>query len=817
MKPILDVIICTHNRMGLVLNAIGFLENQSLPSDKLRIVIVGNATPQDQLRALDDYRKQSSANIDLVLENKLGLSHARNAGMDAAVSDMFAFVDDDFEASPDWAKGIVSGLEDDRFDIIGGKVSLKFKDCEEPIWLSDYHRRLLGFNIRPKQDVIAEGKPHEVFGCNFAISRRVFDEIGGFSPDFGRIGISRGAGEESHFVKRALQEGFSIGYQPQADGFHLVTEDRLKLEYLRQCAEGAGSAYIQLQALDREFTQQDLQNEILRVNEFATLEQQMSGVDYKSYCDSYTRRFESISRATTVLRLIHAQENASPQRVSNTPTGVLDKAVEELQEAYSVRTRESIAGIFGALVRSGLPQKFIDSCPDALVTVIVTTHNNEAHIASCLKSILLQSHPRLDCIVIDAASTDATCDIIGAFAQCDQRVQLVRLVDNCGPGHARNIGISKAVGEFTCFLDGDDLMMQDSILLRLAAAHRYNFGSVAGSYCGFRTASDIDSSFEPATKSSDPKNKRILDFIAASGDSPCGTEQPLVRTSILRETGGFATNFQYNEDWDLWYRLLRNGYVFVACGYDALLYRQRASSLTKNSDLNNPMISLSLVKEAYEEVQPDFFVTNAPYRFHKPLHYYQSHLVMAQRVISSPAFAQAQTEDEIRQLLCLLPQDLFDLIIHQLNVVDILTFGAKRIVGETDPDLNKSRLFQQSVIDKANLIRRAYSGAVAQPKIRNLERILTKFSDPVIHPPSHDYLRDISSNNRLYGRILAADVALAEEKAKLDASSQTPPAQMTNAVHFVSTGTLIKELPRRALRIGKRVVKKTLRVLGFKR
>lgn len=97
------------------------------------------------------------------------------------------------------------------------------------------------------------------------------------------------------------------------------------------------------------------------------------------------------------------------------------------------------------------------------VTVIIPTFNSSATIERCLKSVLNQTYPCLDVIVVDDGSIDyglleAKIDLID-----DKRVKILRHKINRNGSAARNTGMLAATGEFISFLDSDDEWYPDHI------------------------------------------------------------------------------------------------------------------------------------------------------------------------------------------------------------------------------------------------------------------------------------------------------------------------------------------------------------------
>ncbi|MFG2678994.1 CDP-glycerol glycerophosphotransferase family protein [Streptomyces sp. NPDC048392] len=96
-------------------------------------------------------------------------------------------------------------------------------------------------------------------------------------------------------------------------------------------------------------------------------------------------------------------------------------------------------------------------------SVIVPAYQVQAYLHACLESVLAQSYPDLEVIVVDDCSPDACGAIADEFAALDPRVRVVRLPRNEGLGPARNAGMERAGGDYLVFLDGDDTLAPDAL------------------------------------------------------------------------------------------------------------------------------------------------------------------------------------------------------------------------------------------------------------------------------------------------------------------------------------------------------------------
>ncbi|GAA4398358.1 hypothetical protein GCM10023187_08930 [Nibrella viscosa] len=97
------------------------------------------------------------------------------------------------------------------------------------------------------------------------------------------------------------------------------------------------------------------------------------------------------------------------------------------------------------------------------VSVICTSYNHESYIAETLQSVVSQSYPNVELIVIDNGSTDRTPDRIRAFLKEHPDVEFIQNTENAGLCQAFNQGLKRAGGRYVIDLAGDDILLPDRI------------------------------------------------------------------------------------------------------------------------------------------------------------------------------------------------------------------------------------------------------------------------------------------------------------------------------------------------------------------
>ncbi len=99
-----------------------------------------------------------------------------------------------------------------------------------------------------------------------------------------------------------------------------------------------------------------------------------------------------------------------------------------------------------------------------LVTIVITSYNHEHFVRESISSVMNQSYPNMQIIVVDDASTDNTKKkIIQLLEENPNKFQIEVNKENSGSSFSRNVGLLQAKGKYVCFLDADDLYLPNKI------------------------------------------------------------------------------------------------------------------------------------------------------------------------------------------------------------------------------------------------------------------------------------------------------------------------------------------------------------------
>lgn len=211
---------------------------------------------------------------------------------------------------------------------------------------------------------------------------------------------------------------------------------------------------------------------------------------------------------------------------------------------------------------------------EPLVSVIVPGYNEAKVIDASVRSILTQPYRRIEVILVDDGSTDATAERMRLLAQGDERVQWTTQ-RNAGKGAALNTGFERSTGEIVMFVDADGVFTADTIPQALRAFTHERVSAV----CGDDRPVNLDTI-----------QTRFLAYISHVGTGLVRRALhvlgcvPVVsgnngafRRSAIVEVGGFRTD-TVGEDLELTWRLLRHGHRVVFAPR-AVVYAESPSTL----------------------------------------------------------------------------------------------------------------------------------------------------------------------------------------------------------------------------------------------
>lgn len=213
------------------------------------------------------------------------------------------------------------------------------------------------------------------------------------------------------------------------------------------------------------------------------------------------------------------------------------------------------------------------------VSVVIPAYNRQAYIADTIESVLAQTVPDVELIVVDDGSTDDTLAIVSRYGDA---VRCIRQ-QNLGAAAARNRGAREATGQFIAFLDSDDQWNPNFLSTMLVAATRHPQAAALYAF-----AQMIDANGKLLLQKThhvvyDPDDLYAV-LLRANFLLP---STMLFRRAALIEVGLFDVSLRRLQDWDLWLRMLRADMMFVGVQRCLVRYRSHPQSLSADTVTGN--------------------------------------------------------------------------------------------------------------------------------------------------------------------------------------------------------------------------------------
>ena len=214
-----------------------------------------------------------------------------------------------------------------------------------------------------------------------------------------------------------------------------------------------------------------------------------------------------------------------------------------------------------------------------LVSVIMPTYNSGRLLKDSIDSILNQTYHDLELLITDDNSSDVqTREILQHYSQKDERVNVLLLDSNHGPGYARNKSIERARGRYIAFCDSDDRWFPEKLERQLVFIAEQNCALCYSSYimCN-ENNKELGINIAPAK----------MTFNKLKRDNKIGCLTAIYDTQMLGKKY-YMPAIRKRQDWGLFLNILRDCQEAYAIQEPLAFYRIRKKSVSRNK--------LSLIK-----------------------------------------------------------------------------------------------------------------------------------------------------------------------------------------------------------------------------
>lgn len=222
---------------------------------------------------------------------------------------------------------------------------------------------------------------------------------------------------------------------------------------------------------------------------------------------------------------------------------------------------------------------------EALVSIILPYLNMARYLPAAVDSVLAQSYPRWELIIVDDGSRAEEARLARELtARHTSRVRMLTHADGLshGASAARNLGLANARGELVAFLDADDIWLPEKLAHQVDRLNglpqaAMTFARVRYFSDDARSAPDYDQPFAPLQEGLYEPPRLTLEFLRDASIYPCPTAV-LVRREALRAVGGFDPGFRkVRTDLVAWTKI-NTHYIVHADSTIVARYRQHSAS-----------------------------------------------------------------------------------------------------------------------------------------------------------------------------------------------------------------------------------------------
>lgn len=201
------------------------------------------------------------------------------------------------------------------------------------------------------------------------------------------------------------------------------------------------------------------------------------------------------------------------------------------------------------------------------VSVVMSTYNREQNLPIALQSVLEQTMPDFEFIIINDGSNDNTHDIIRAYKNKDSRIVFLENKQNRGLIYSLNRGFKKARGDYIARIDDDDAMLPERLEKQLEYMDKNPTVSVLGTHLLV------------------PSNNKILEYGCPTSSDLIHVKlhfkniiahpSTMLRRSFLKTHNLlYDKEFKHAEDYDLWRRILLNNGQINCLPIPLIIYKR---------------------------------------------------------------------------------------------------------------------------------------------------------------------------------------------------------------------------------------------------
>ncbi|UOQ87050.1 glycosyltransferase family 2 protein [Gracilibacillus salinarum] len=216
-----------------------------------------------------------------------------------------------------------------------------------------------------------------------------------------------------------------------------------------------------------------------------------------------------------------------------------------------------------------------------LVTVFIPVYNCEDYIVETLDSMLNQTYKNLEILLVNDGSTDKSVEVINSFN--DPRIKLINNEKNMGIPFSRNVGLTRAAGDYLVIMDSDDISVRTRVEEQVKYMENNPEIDAAGSYY-IKFNDSNERKIRPSNFTKPEELKIELMFF-----NPIANPSAIVRmNTVSKHKLTYSLEHFVSQDYGFWAQLSKVGKISIIPEY-LLKYRSGHENITKKSKANKTL------------------------------------------------------------------------------------------------------------------------------------------------------------------------------------------------------------------------------------
>lgn len=246
------------------------------------------------------------------------------------------------------------------------------------------------------------------------------------------------------------------------------------------------------------------------------------------------------------------------------------------------------------------------------ISVIMPVFNSEKYLADSIESILNQTYENFELIIINDGSKDNSINIINNYKKHDSRIRVISR-ENRGLVYSLNEGVMYSKGKFIARMDSDDISLKERLREQLTFMHEHKFVDVLGTKV--ITIGDFDQNVMLETQRR--YGKPIESSFTLLKENVICHPSVLMRKSFIESIEGYRAKYQCAEDYDLWLRGIKKGYIIDNLEKELIKYRIHSESKVRRENANYGVIrdivniKLDFLEDYFKDKEINYYVWGA--------------------------------------------------------------------------------------------------------------------------------------------------------------------------------------------------------------